>query len=266
MSALFRYAPGTAPVLVNVPHAGTYVPPEILGRFAPAAGALPDTDWHVDRLYEFAGRLGLGLLAATHSRYVVDLNRDPSGAGLYPGADNTELVPLSTFERQPVYRPGQAPDAAEIAARIGDYWQPYHARLKSELDGFRQRFGIAVLWDAHSIRSQVPRFFAGRLPDFNLGSARGTSADPELIARVKARLAAAPGFTSVLDGRFTGGYITRAYGRPRDGVHALQLEMAQASYMDEAPPYPFLAERARRVEPVLSECLASVLAWLRERP
>jgi N-formylglutamate deformylase len=260
MTDLFRFTPGSTPVLISVPHAGTHVPPEILDRLTPEARALPDTDWHVDRLYEFAPQLGVGLLVATHSRYVVDLNRDPAGTPLYPGADNTETVPLATFASAPVYRAGAAPNAAEVQQRIDRYWRPYHDRLATEIAALRRRFGIAVLWDGHSIASRVPRFFEGRLPDLNLGSGSGTTADPGLIRRM-ADLLAGSGFSSVLDGRFKGGYITRHYGQPQRGVHALQLEMAEIAYMDEAPPYRYDAARAARLIAVLREAVAALLAW-----
>src|SRR5690606_941427 len=153
MTEVFRFAPGSTPVLISIPHAGTQIPAELAARMTGEALALPDTDWHVERLYDFATSLGAGLIVATHSRYVVDLNRDPSGKPLYAGADNTELVPLSTFAREAVYRPGLAPDDAEVAQRVARYWKPYHDRIAAELAALKARFGVAVLWDAHSIPS-----------------------------------------------------------------------------------------------------------------
>ncbi|HEX6978403.1 MAG TPA: N-formylglutamate deformylase [Alphaproteobacteria bacterium] len=261
MTELFHFSPGRTPVLISVPHAGTYIPPEIADRMTPAARQLPDTDWHVERLYDFAASLGVGMIVATHSRYVVDLNRDPSGKPLYPGADNTELVPTTTFAREPVYKSGAAPDAAEIDDRVTRYWRPYHDRLAAELESLHRQHGIAVLWDAHSIPSVVPRFFNGRLPDLNLGSARGTSAAPALVSRVMNILGGAAGFTSVCDGRFTGGYITRRFGRPETGIHALQLELAQACYMDEQPPYRYDADRAAPLRDVLRQVVSTLVEW-----
>ena len=226
-----------------------------------AALARPDTDWHVDRLYDFAGALGAGMQVAMPSRYVVDLNRDPAGQPLYPGSENSELVPLSTFANQPIYRPGEAPDTSEVADRVTRYWQPYHRSLSEELDRLKQRFGFAVLWDAHSIASRVPRFFSGRLPDLNLGSARGASAAPELVGRVMAVLERAHPFSAVLDGRFTGGYITRQFGRPDRHIHALQLEMAEIAYMEEAPPYTYDAHRAAPLKSVLAQVIGVILRW-----
>lgn len=265
MAGLFRFIPGSTPLLINVPHAGTYAPPELAARFTDTARAFPDTDWHVDRLYEFASELGAGLLVATHSRYVVDLNRDPGGAPLYPGLDNTEIVPLLTFTRAPIYRLGHAPGAAEIRTRIAQYWRPYHERLREEVMRLRARHGMALLWDAHSVSSQATRLFDGTLPDLNLGSVKGASADRELIRRTQAVLEKATGFTSVLDGRFTGGYITRHYGRPADGVQALQLEKVWSVYMaDEAAPYAYDEARAARLQPVLRQCLQGALEWASE--
>jgi N-formylglutamate deformylase len=265
MTELFRFSPGTTPVLISVPHAGTHIPAEMAARMTGEALALPDTDWHVERLYDFASSLGAGLLVATHSRYVVDLNRDPSGKPLYQGADNTELVPLTTFGRDAIYRPGLGPDDDEVAERVAKYWRPYHDRIAAELDALKERFGVAVLWDAHSIPSHVPRFFSGRLPDLNLGSARGTSADSDLVAKVMTTFQATDSFSSIVDGRFTGGYITRHFGRPQANTHALQLELAEIAYMDEAPPYRFDAARAASLKSLLSRTIETVVSWAQER-
>jgi len=187
MTAMFSFTPGTTPLVLSVPHVGTYVPPDLLARMTAEAACVPDTDWHVERLYDFAYGLGASVIAATHSRLVVDLNRDPSGQALYPGASNTELCPLGTFADEPVYRAGEAPDTAEITTRVARYWRPYHEKLAAELARVRAKHGIAILWDAHSIVSRAPRFFAGALPDFNLGTADGASCDGGLAARIEAR-------------------------------------------------------------------------------
>ncbi len=261
----YRFEQGTVPLLVSVPHDGQRVPDRIAARMTEAARTMPDTDWHVQRLYDFAGELGAGVLAATHSRYVVDLNRDPTGAALYPGADNTEIVPTTLFDREPIYRPGNAPDASEIAARITTYWRPYHDKLAAEIDRIRARSGFAVVFDAHSIRSQVPRFFDGTLPDLNFGTASGASADPGLAARAFRVLDTADGYSAVLDGRFTGGYITRQYGAPGEDVHTLQLELSQRTYMNESYPFEFRPDLAQALVPVLSDLIEAVIAWTRER-
>jgi N-formylglutamate deformylase len=256
---LYDLVRGDAPLIIDVPHAGTFVPPEIATRLAPASRGLPDTDWHVEKLYAFARGAGATLLIATHSRYVVDLNRDPSGASLYPGVDVTELCPTSTFANEPIYRGGAAPDAVEIDARRNRCFDPYHAVLAGEVDRVRTRHGYALLLDGHSIRAVVPRFFGGRLPDLNLGTAGGTSCDPAVQAIATNTLGAAPGFTHVVNGRFKGGYVTRHYGQPARGIHALQLEIAQACYMDEAPPYRWDPGRAAGLVAVLERLVAALL-------
>lgn len=250
---------GDSPLLINVPHAGTFVPEALRAQLTAAAVPVPDTDWHVEKLYAPAVALGATLMAATHSRYVVDLNRDPEDVALYPGADNTELCPTRTFANEAIYRPGCAPTPEQVRQRRADYWQPYHAQLEAELARIRARHGHAVLLDAHSIRSEVPRFFAGRLPDLNVGTADGRSCRAELEATAVVTLNAQRRFTTVLNGRFKGGYITRHYGRPQDGVQALQLEIVQAAYMDEAPPYVWDAEAAAPLMGLLQRLVENLI-------
>jgi N-formylglutamate amidohydrolase len=258
---LYEWARGDSSLVVDVPHAGTHLPLEIAARLTPAARAMPDTDWHVEKLVAFARDSGATLLVATHSRYVVDLNRDPTGAALYPGADNTELCPTRTFANEPIYLPGAAPSADEVHGRRAAFYDPYHAALQAEVERVRARHGYAIVLDAHSIRAEVPRFFAGRLPDLNLGTADGASCAASLQAAAALVLAGAPGFTSVVNGRFKGGYVTRHYGQPARHVHALQLETAQACYMDEGPPYHWDAGRAAVLIAVLQRLVAALLAW-----
>jgi N-formylglutamate deformylase len=259
MTDTFRLARGTAPLLISMPHTGTFLPPDIATRLTGAALRLPDTDWHMERLYDFTGALGASLIAATHSRYVIDLNRPPDDASLYPGQDTTGLCPVDTFRREPLYLSGQQPDTAEIQRRIGQYWEPYHAALQGELGRLLQLHRRVILWDAHSICSVLPRFFDGRLPDLNFGSAGGTACDQRLAQRVLGIARSHPRYTSVLDGRFKGGYITRRYGRPHAGVHAIQLELAQVTYMSEECPYAFDESHAATLRPVLMELLEAVL-------
>lgn len=265
MSESYRLLPGRVPLLVSVPHCGTRIPDHLAARMTPAALVLADTDWHVDKLYDFAAALGAHMLMANFSRYVVDLNRDPEGKALYPGAENTGVVPIDTFERLPIYRPGEEPEPREVRRRIDVYWQPYHDRIQHELERLKEKHGFAVLFDAHSIRSRVPRFFEGRLPDFNLGTAKGASMDAALAARLLEICRAAEGRTSVLDGRFTGGFITRHYGRPADSVAAVQLELSQLTYMDEEPPFRFRTDLAERVRPTLRRLLETLLEWASKR-
>ena len=259
---LYAIERGDTPLIVDVPHAGTYAPPEIAARLTPVAGAFPDTDWHVEKLFAFARGAGATLVAATHSRYVVDLNRDPSGAALYPGADNTELCPTRTFADEPIYVAGAAPDADEVAARRGEYFEPYHRRLAAEVERVRMRHGYAILLDGHSIRSRVPRFFVGRLPDLNLGTTDGASCAPSVQNAAALVLAATADFSCVVNGRFKGGYVTRHYGSPAHGVHALQLEIAQECYMIESPPYRWDAARARALTAVLERLVDALLGWV----
>jgi N-formylglutamate deformylase len=248
---LFELHRGHAPLIVDVPHAGIHIPDALALRMTAAARAMPDTDWHVEKLYAFARDSNVTLMVATHSRFVVDLNRDPSGAALYPGADNTELCPTRTFGNDLLYADGDVPSASEVDARRRTYFEPYHAALAAEIARVKARHGYAILLDGHSIRAEVPRFFDGRLPDLNLGTADGASCDANIASIATSVLAADGGFTQVVNGRFKGGYVTRHYGRPRENVHALQLEMAQDAYMDEAPPYPWERARAERLARLL---------------
>ena len=265
--APFVFHQGTQPLLVSMPHAGTYVPPALAARFTEEARQVPDTDWHMERLYAFAKDMGASILAATHSRYVVDLNRPPDGASLYPGQSVTGLCPVDTFDDTPIYTRGDVPDDSEITARRDAVWAPYHAQLRAELDRIRAQHGVAVLWDAHSIRSVLPRFFEGKLPDLNLGTADGASCSPALAQELLAIARSAPGYTGVLNGRFKGGHITRHYGQPERDIHAVQLEMTQCSYMQEALPFSYLPEVAAGVQPHLERMLKAVLAFAaREKP
>jgi N-formylglutamate deformylase len=249
---LFRFRAGTAPLVVSMPHTGTHIPEWLAPRLSAAARALPDTDWHLERLYDFLGELGASVLVATHSRYVVDLNRPPDNANLYPGQDTTAVVPLDTFHREPLYLPGFPPSDEEVMQRIETYWRPYHQRLQQVLAETKAKHGYALLWDAHSIFSELPRFFKGKLTDFNLGTADGKSCAPgigEALAK------AVEGYGVVLNGRFKGGYITRRYGDPANGVHAVQLELSEATYMDERPPYGLREKLARELRPQLRTLL-----------
>jgi len=260
MSELFRFQAGEAPLLVSMPHVGIELPQELRAAMTPVAVAVADTDWHVDRLYDFAAELGASVLAARYSRYCIDLNRDPEGKSLYPGASVTELCPTSTFDDEPLYV-GAAPDQGEIRRRRETYWQPYHGKLREELARLRKKHPRVLLWEGHSIRSVVPRFFEGRLPDLNFGTGGGKTADPVLVERLL-EVAGASRFSLVLNGRFKGGYITRAYGVPEQGVHAVQLELAQAAYMDEAPPFPWDPGRAAELRGLLRELLTAGLRWI----
>lgn len=224
---------GSAPLLISLPHNGTALPDDIAHRLNDRARQVPDTDWHVARLYDFARELGASMLVPAYSRYVVDLNRPEDDVSLYPGQNTTGLCPIVQFSGEPVYRPGQEPQEAEVHQRVQRYWRPYHAALAQEIARLRGEHGRVVVWEAHSIRSVVPFLFEGRLPDFNLGTAGGASCSPALQQRLEAALAAQDDYSFVVNGRFRGGYITRHYSDPAAGVQTVQLELAQLNYMDE---------------------------------
>jgi N-formylglutamate deformylase len=256
----YRYRRGSSPLIVSMPHVGTFIPHSIGRTLSDCAARRPDTDWHLPRLYDFLGELGATTLVATHSRYVVDVNRPPDGANLYPGRDTPKLCPTDTFDQRALYR-GAGPDAKETERRLDAVWRPYHRRLERELERVRAEHGIAVLWDAHSIVSVAPRLFEGTLPDFNLGTADGASCDATLAQRLESALDAHAPYTHVLNGRFKGGYITRRFGRPAEGIHAVQLEMSERIYMDEASPYTFRPGKAVRVRAILEEQLLIARDW-----
>jgi N-formylglutamate deformylase len=259
----FRFRQGTRPLLISMPHVGTHVPPALAARFTDEARHVPDTDWHLEQLYDFADALGASVLVATHSRYVVDLNRPPDGASLYPGQSVTGLCPVDTFDDTPVYaNAADVPGDEEIAQRRDAVWLPYHRQLQAELDRLRAVHGTIALWDAHSIRSVLPRFFEGKLPDLNLGTGNGTSCDAALADTLLGIASSAKGYTGVLNGRFKGGHITRQYGNPAGGVHAVQLEMTQSSYMQEQLPFDYLPEVAAGVKPYVRDMLEAVLDFV----
>ncbi len=236
---------GRVPLLISMPHNGQVIPDDIAATMTAKARTVPDTDWYIDKLYDFAQQLGAYLLKPVYNRYVIDLNRSKFNENLYPGANSTELCPTTTFDLSPLYIAGKAPDQAEINRRIELYWQPYHQALATTLASIKQHFGKAVLLDAHSILSQVPRFFADKLPDFNFGTADGQSCAAQLIEQVE-QLDLTP-YSSVINGRFKGGYITRAYGKPEKNIHAIQLELSQCTYLQE-PSNQYLEDEANKVK------------------
>ena len=259
----FWFKPGAVPLLLSMPHAGTDIPDDIAATMAPCALVRADTDWHLPDLYAFADSIGASTLSARWSRYVIDLNRPPEDTNLYPGQDTTRLCPVDTFGRELLYQPGREPDAAEVERRLALYWRPYHQQLRAELDRLLALHGQVVLWDAHSIASVVPRFFDGRLPDLNFGTADGKSCSLQLQGEMMRVAESQDRFSFVFNGRFKGGHITRFYGDPAAGVHAVQLEMSQCLYMDEAPPFGYLPDVAGRVQPLLRELLEACIAWAR---
>lgn len=256
MNPVFRQHSGELPLLVSVPHDGRDIPDEIAARMSDAGRSIADTDWHVAELYDFAGDMGASVVVANYSRYVVDLNRSADDLSLYPGQVATGLCPLQTFSGAPIYREGGVDDA-EKALRVEQYWRPYHDHIRNTLDALRVRHGYALLWDAHSIPSAVPRLFDGELPQLNLGSNSSASCGPDIEAAV-ATVMTASDYSNVTNGRFKGGYITRHYGSPKDNIHALQLEIAQRAYMNEQTTR-MIAARADDLRSTLRAMLTSFL-------
>jgi len=250
---------GAAPLLISLPHDGTALPDDLAARMTPEARRVPDTDWHVSRLYAFARELGASMIVPAYSRYVVDLNRPSDDTSLYPGRNTTGLCPIVQFSGEPVYLEGMEPTPAEVAVRVQRYWMPYHDALAAELARLRASHGRVVLWEGHSIRSVVPFLFDGELPDFNLGTAGGASCSPALQRKLVDVLAARVDRTHVVNGRFKGGYITRHFGQPQAGVDAVQLELAQRNYMDETA-FDYLPGRAMATQEILRALLAECLA------
>jgi N-formylglutamate deformylase len=259
----FDFKAGSIPLLVSMPHVGTDIPDDIAARLSPDALARPDTDWHLAQLYGFLQEMGASTLAARWSRYVIDLNRPPEDTNLYPGMDTTGLCPLDTFASTALYLDGQGPDEHDVRGRLVRYWQPYHRQLRSEIDRLLALHGKVVLWDAHSIASVVPRFFEGRLPDLNFGSAQGTSCAPGLEQAVVGVAQAQDRFSVAVNGRFKGGYITRHYGQPDVNVHAIQLEMCQVLYMDESAPFAYRPDVAAAIQPLLRKLTEAAVGWVR---
>lgn len=254
---------GHVPLLISLPHDSSVIPAAQSARMLPHARHSVDTDWHVAQLYApLAEELGASVLTAKLSRYVVDLNRPADGGPLYPGRQETGVVPTMGFDGQALYAPGQEPDAAEVQQRIEAYWRPYHQAIGLELERLLAAHGRAVLWDGHSIRGHVPMLFSGRLPDFNLGTAGGASCSPGLQGRLADCLHAQSVYGQVVNGRFKGGHITRHYGHPGHAIDAVQLELVQATYMDEAS-FEFLPERARPVQQLIRQLLRICLEHAR---
>ncbi len=256
----FNVIRGDSPLLISIPHMGTFLPPDVKQRMTPAALQLSDTDWHVDKLYWFAQDMGISMLMATHSRYVIDLNRPQDDQHLYPGQVKTGLCPLETFDGEKLYQEGEEPDEIEKLNRVATYWLPYHEAIEAELARIKERHGYAILYDAHSIRTEVPRLFDGKLWDLNLGTAHNKTCAPEMAAAAL-EAAGSGGYSSILNGRFVGGNITRHYGQPQNNVHSIQMELTWGNYMDETRPYLYRPDKAEKLQPVLKNVLQALLDW-----
>jgi N-formylglutamate deformylase len=265
--AWLEVARGDAPLLVSIPHTGLDLGP-FEPQFVSTWLAGKDADWRIEQLYDFAVRLSATIIRTTISRSLIDVNRDPSGASLYPGMATTELCSTTTFDGESLYRDREGPSAQEIAERRLIYFEPYHAALRGDIARLRESHRRIALYDCHSIRSVIPRLFEGELPAFNLGTNSGASADPDLIAAVVGELSTSEQ-SYVVDGRFKGGWITRRYGRPIAGVHALQMELARRAYMREPSavgpdnwPTPYEPAYAAAMSGVLEKIFSAILAWI----
>jgi formiminoglutamase len=247
-----------------MPHAGLGLTETVRDGLVEQARSLPDTDWHIPRLYDFARELGASVVAAEYSRFVIDLNRPDDDKPLYAGA-TTGLYPATLFDGEPLFREGQVPSVDERATYLEEIWRPYHDTIRRELDRLRDEFGYALLWDAHSIRSLIPHLFDGKLPDFNLGTFNGASCDPQLAERLQGVCGGFAGYTHVLNGRFKGGHITRHYGDPANHIHAVQLELAQSTYMEEIEPFSYRENLAKPTRQVLQQLLQALLDWGKDR-
>lgn len=262
MTDIYHFEAGTAPLLISIPHLGSQIPEPLRPAMTALALRSGDTDWHLDRLYAFARSLGASFLWARYSRYVVDLNRPPNDDDLYPGQAKTGLCPTHTFHGEPLYLDARdsIPDT-EREARRQTYWQPYHDKLRAEIDRLKSQHGKVLLWEAHSIASVIPRLFEGKLPDLNIGTANGAACGPALEAAIRRELEQGQ-YTWAINGRFKGGYITRHYGAPQDNIHAIQLEMCQSTYMDETYPYAWRDEPAERAGAAVERLVRSACAQL----
>lgn len=246
---------------MSIPHLGTKLPDDILPTLTDIAKRVPDTDWDLDRLYNFAELLGAHTIAAHYSRYVVDLNRPSDGSSLYPGQTTTGLVPTETFAGELLYLDNQVPDDEEIERREEMYWRPYHQKIEDSLAAIKARHGFAILFDCHSIKSEVPRLFEGKLSDLNLGTADGTTCCPALRQAIVDAMASQSDLTVTIDGRFKGGFITRNYGQPKKNIHAYQIEHSTAIYMDEMPNFAWNEEKAAASRPILKDVFKAVMHW-----
>lgn len=251
----FHFHRGEGPLLVSMPHVGLEIPDEIKANMTEVALSLIDTDWYIDRLYDFLAEMDISIISANYSRYVIDLNRGTDGVSLYPGKTVTELCPTTSFDGDPLYKNGHMPNTKD---RTKKYWKPYHDKIAQELKRIKERHGRAMLWDAHSIKSHVKALFDGRLPDLNLGTGNGISAGHDLVEKLDAIISHS-NFSSALNGRFKGGYITRHYGDPKDNIHAVQLEISQITYMDEAPNMKFQEDRANQLRSVLRTLIETMI-------
>lgn len=255
---VFSYQQGSSPIVMSFPHDGMLLPPEIKDNFNVLGQKVPDTDWFVHQLYNFLPELEVSFLIPDYSRYVVDLNRSSQGGALYPGQYETSVCPVATFDGVSIYHDAGELDVDEIQRRITVYWQPYHDHIQSELERVKALHGYAILWDAHSIRGEVPQLFDGVLPDLNFGTAAGTSCAPDILKRVTDIAHAQNNFSVVENARFKGGFITRNYGKPEENVHTIQLEINQSIYMSDEQDRVLDDAKCARVRPLLKQFITAL--------
>lgn len=256
----YHFSAGNSPLLISIPHAGTRLTPDVASGLSDDALPLSDTDWHIPQLYDFSRSLGANILVGQYSRFIIDLNRPADDQPLYTTA-TTGLFPDTLFDGRPTFKPEGQPDAATRQQYLDQIWQPYHQKIQSELARIKQEFGYALLFDAHSIASVIPRLFDGKLPDLNIGTNSGASCAPAISDLLDALCHQQSQFSHIINGRFKGGYITRAYGKPQEQQHAIQLELAQVNYMSEQYPFAFDPQRAASLQRLLKQMIDSLLSW-----
>lgn len=261
-STSYTLTKGRVGLLISMPHNGQQIPDDIAAVMTNAGKQVADTDWYMDTLYDFAALLGVYTITPKYSRYVVDLNRNTTNENLYPGANSTELCPTTAFDLSPLYLDENTPNEQEIERRIALYWQPYHLAIQQTIAEMKQQFDHVILFEAHSILSHVPRFFSGKLPDFNFGTVDNKSCAKALIEQVET-LDFSP-YTTVTNGRFKGGYITRAYAQPAENIHTLQLELSQQTYMDE-PSDHYNEQKATQVKKKLKTLVECLIKFTEQR-
>lgn len=221
------------PILISSPHSGTAFPEDIKGHYREEMIEAPeDTDWYIDKLYDFAPDLGITMVCANYSRWVIDLNRDPESNPLYTdGRVTTDLCPTMTFMEEPIYHDDDLPNRKEIDRRLENYYWPYYKKVQELLDGLKNEFGKVLLWDAHSIKQYVPTIREEVFPDLILGDNNEKTASGQLINTSLDVLSDSKLKVNHND-PFRGGHITRYFGKPAKNQHALQLEMTKINYMD----------------------------------
>jgi N-formylglutamate deformylase len=247
---------GTSPIILGMPHVGQHLPNDIKARLNPLGLRIDDTDWWIDDLYK-------GLLTsptvvkATFSRYVIDANRDPNpnNESLYPGQNTTGVCSPTTFDNKSIYLGGYIPNEVEISERLASFHTPYHAAMAAQIKRVKEKHGVAVLYDCHSIRSNIPYLFGGELPIFNIGTNDGLTCHPLVEAAVVGICKGVSEYPYALNGRFKGGWTTRHYGNPKGGVHVIQMELGQRAYMNEAPPWDYRPDLAKKLQPYLKALL-----------